>query len=68
MMSRQMLDHYRRMTPAERIAEMRALLDVAERALRARGPEGIARRIEALDRERLRSKEALLAGLRRLQP
>lgn len=67
MLSVQALDHYRRMTPAERIAEMCALLDVAERALEARAPEEIARRFAALDRERMRSKAALLAGLARLE-
>lgn len=67
MLSAQALDHYRRMTPAERIAEMCALLDVAQRALEARTPEEIECRLAALDRERERSKAALRAGLARLR-
>jgi hypothetical protein len=63
MMSAHMLEQYRRMTPRERIAEMRALMDVAARALRVLPPEERARRLAAEDRLRRSSIEALLRGL-----
>lgn len=58
-----MLDHYRRMSPRERIAEMRALEAVAVRALMVLPPEERARRLAAEDRIRRASIESLLEGL-----
>ena len=63
MLSAVMLEQYRRMTPAERIAEMRALMDVAARALQVLPPAERARRFAAEDRLRRASIEALLSGL-----
>lgn len=63
MLSPAMLDHYRRMTPRERIAEMRALSEVALRSLMVLPPEERARRLAAEDRIRRASIEALLEGL-----
>ena len=67
MMSQAQLEAYRRMTPEERIREMRCLIDVSERSLRARGPEEARRRLEANDRMRRESKEAFLGGLERMR-
>jgi hypothetical protein len=61
-----MLEQYRRMTPRERIAEMRALMDVAARALRVLPPEERAKRLAAESRLRRASIEALLDGLHAL--
>ncbi|GEM_PF-5540699 len=66
MLSRDALEHYRRMTPRERIAEMKELIGVAERALAVLPPGEAARRLAAADLIREKSKKALLAGLRRL--
>lgn len=66
MLSRNALEHYRRMTPRERIAEMRELIGVAERALLVLPPEEARRRLAAADRIREASKRAFLEGLRRL--
>jgi hypothetical protein len=63
MMSAAMLEQYRRMTPRERSAEMRALMDVAIRSLRVLPPAERARRLAAEDRLRRASIEALLDGL-----
>jgi len=63
MMSAAMLEQYRKMTPKERFAEFRALMEVAVRALEVLTPEERARRLAAVDRIRLASKEALLRGL-----
>jgi len=63
MMSAAMLDQYRRMTPRERIAEMRALMDVAARALQVFPAAERARRLAAETRLRRASIEALLRGL-----
>jgi hypothetical protein len=62
-LSPSMLDHYRRMTPRERIAEMRSLSDVAFRALMVLPPEERARRLAAEDQIRQASIDALLEGL-----
>jgi hypothetical protein len=67
MLSREAVEHYRRMSPRERIAEMKELLDVADRALR-RLPRGeAARRLAAADRIHNESKSALLDALLRLE-
>ncbi len=58
-----MLAQYRAMSPKERFAEMRSLMDVAERALSVLAPEERARRLTAEDRIRQASKQALLRGL-----
>lgn len=63
MMSAAMLEQYRRMTPRERIAELRSLMDIAARALRVLPAAERARRLLAEDRLRRASIEALLAGL-----
>lgn len=63
MLSPSMLDHYRRMTPRERIAEMRSLSAVALRSLMALPSEERSRRLAAEDRIRRASIEALLRGL-----
>lgn len=63
-----MREQYRRMTPKERIDEMRELLDVAEAALRVHAPEEIRRRMEAADRIRRNSLDAFLEGLKALSP
>jgi hypothetical protein len=63
MLSPHMLEQYRRMTPRERIAEMRALMDVAARALKVLPPDERARRLAAEDRLRRSSIDALLDGL-----
>lgn len=63
MMSAIMLEQYRRMTPAERIAEMQALMSVAARALQVLPPAERARRLAVEDRLRRASIEALLVGL-----
>lgn len=57
------MEAYRRMTPAQRIAEMRALIDLSERALRARGPDDARRCFAVVDRMRAESKEAFLSAL-----
>lgn len=67
MLSRNALEHYRRMTPSERIAEMKELIGVAERALLVLPPEEAQRRLAAADRIREASKHAFLEGLRRLE-
>lgn len=66
MMSKQMLEEYRAMTPRERIDEMRALIDVAERALLVLPPEEMDRRLAAADLLRRKSIDALLTALRGL--
>ena len=58
-----MLEQYRAMSPKQRIAEMRALIDVAARALRRLPAAERARRLAAEDRLRRASIEALLHGL-----
>ena len=63
MLSAAMLEQYRRMTPAERIAEMRALMAVAARSLEVLTPAERALRFAAEDRVRRASIEALLIGL-----
>ncbi len=57
------MESYRKMTPAQRLAEMRVLIDVSERALRARGPDEARRRLAAVDRMRAESREAFLSAL-----
>lgn len=66
MLSCETLEHYRRMTPRQRIAEMVELIDVAERALRVLPPEEAQRRLAAADTLREHSKIALLEALKRL--
>ncbi|GIW71012.1 MAG: hypothetical protein KatS3mg102_0554 [Planctomycetota bacterium] len=66
MLGHELLQHYRRMTPRERIAEMRELIEVAERALGVLAPQEVRRRFEAADRIREASKRALLERLARL--
>ncbi len=63
MMSATMLEQYRRMTPKERITEMRALMDIAVRALQVLPAAERARRLAAETRLRRASIEALLSGL-----
>lgn len=58
-----MLEQYRAMSPRERIAEMRALMDVAARALQLLPAAERAKRLAAEDRLRRDSIEALLRGL-----
>lgn len=58
-----MLEHYRKMSPRERIAEMSALNKVAWCALMSLPPEERERRLEAETRIRRESIKALLAGL-----
>jgi len=55
------------MTPRERIAEMKDLIDVAERALLVLSPTERLRRYAAADKLREESRAALLAGLRKLE-
>ena len=61
------IEQYRRMSPREKIAEMRALLAVAERALRLLPAAEMERRLRAADRIRERSKRALLEKLSELR-
>jgi hypothetical protein len=58
-----MLDAYRAMSPRQRLAEMRSLMEVAARALRLLPPDERARRLAAEDRLRRESIDALLRGL-----
>jgi hypothetical protein len=61
------IEQYRMMSPRERIAEMRALIALAERAMRVLPPEEMERRLQAADRIRERSKRALLERLSELR-
>jgi hypothetical protein len=63
MIRRVMLDQYRAMSPRQRLAEMRSLMEVAARALRLLPPEERARRLATEDRLRRDSINALLRGL-----
>jgi len=60
-----MLRQYRAMSPRERIAEMRALMDIASRALGRLPAEERARRLAVETRLHRESNEALLRGLAR---
>ena len=57
---------YRRMTPREKIREMQELIRIAERALRAHPAHEIRRRLDAYDRIRRKSVDALLEKLSEL--
>ena len=63
MLSPQQFGAYRNMSSRERIAEMRELPRVAERALAALVPQEAGRRLQAADRIRRESIVALLEGL-----
>lgn len=58
-----MLEECRRMTPKQRFAEMRALMDVVARVFHVLPPEERARRLAAEGRIRRASREAPLQGL-----
>ncbi|MBI5367282.1 MAG: hypothetical protein HZA54_09610 [Planctomycetes bacterium] len=65
MMSREQLEWYRRMTPAERIGLMLELMDLGWETLRRQGPEAVRKAVAAINAERTQSRAALLAGLER---
>lgn len=67
MLSKEQLEHYRRMTPGERIALSLEMLEEQWPQMMAGPPEVIDRRFEIINRQNDERNEKLLAAFARLE-